>query len=79
MSFRKKVGKKVLFGGASGAALGTSIGSMFGRVVLFSGIAPGVGAPAAVALGTAGMALGAMGALASTLAEKKPRKRRKFF
>ena len=55
-------GKEIVKGAGTGtgALAGAAVGSLFGRAAVFAGLIPGVGAPAAIALGVVGTVLGAL-------------------
>jgi len=67
--------KRALIGAGTGAATMATVGSLFGRAALFSAVLPGIGTTASVGLGIVGGAAGLAGALASSLPEKKKKKK----
>lgn len=71
MSRWKKAGKASAIGGASGAAACGSIGLLFGRAAVFSGVLAGVGAPAVVALAVVGAVAGTVAGGVNSLIEEK--------
>lgn len=67
----KDIGKSGLVGGGSGALTGAAAGALFGRMVLFSGVASGFGVPAVLGLAAVGLVVGAVGGAVGRVASQK--------